>query len=311
MPVAARRVSRSGCSRSCRAAELALHRLVLHYDGAVAEDDREPSPGPTQLTMEQMRARQLRLLDALTEHCDAHGLRYYLCAGTLLGAVRHGGYIPWDDDIDVMLPRADYDRFCATFPSPTAPAGISLRSLVTRSDHVLPFAKLCDDRSRLEVESDIIKGLGVFIDVFPLDGWSDSRSRQTFQRIVLKALLDVMRIKHVVLRRKRARGRNVLLAVAKLVLSPLPPRRVALLMERVARLGPFDASSEGGVISWGYQESVPVSAYGVPTKLKFEDRQCSAPGDPDTVLRVLYGDYRQLPPVDQQVTLHRFVAYDL
>ena len=278
------------------------------YDVGVGEGDRDAASA-TQLTIEQMRARQLRLLDAVIEHCAARGLRYYLCAGTLLGAVRHAGYIPWDDDIDLMLPRPDFEKFCASFPS-EAPTDVSLRSLASSHDYVLPFAKVCDDRSRLEVESDIIKGLGVFIDVFPVDGWCDRGRLKSLQRVMLKGLLDVMRIKHVVLRRQRTMLRNSLLAVAKVVLAPWRPRRVALLMERVARWGRFDSSAEGGVICWGYQETVPIAAYGVPKQMTFENRTCAVPYDTDAVLRILYGDYMRLPPEDQQVTLHRFVAYE-
>lgn len=264
-----------------------------------------------ELTIEQLRKRQLRLLRAVVEHCDAEGLRYYLCAGTLLGAVRHGGFIPWDDDIDLMLPRPDFDKLCASFPRADSPAGMSLRSLSSRPDHVLPFAKVCDDRTRLEVESDIIKGLGVFIDVFPLDGWSDRPGLHAFQRVALKGLLDVMRVKHMVLRRKRTVLRNLVLAVAKVLLAVLRPRWVAASMERVARLGRFDSTTRGGVIVWGYQETVPVAAYGDPGRLPFEGGSYCVPQDTDTVLRILYGDYMRLPPVEQRVTLHRFVAYEL
>src|SRR4029079_13184062 len=91
----------------------------------------------------QLRARQLRLLRAVADHCETHGLRYYLCAGTLLGAVRHGGDIPWDDDIDLMLPRPDFDALCASFPTSAAPDQVSLRALSNSPTHVLPFAKVC------------------------------------------------------------------------------------------------------------------------------------------------------------------------
>lgn len=282
------------------------------YDDVVLGSDRGSEPGElVELSIQQLRERQLRLLRAVADHCDSQGLRYYLCAGTLLGAVRHQGYIPWDDDIDLMLPRPDFEQLCETFPGPGAPDGVSLRSLATSPDHVLPFAKVCDDQTRLEVESDIIKGLGVFIDVFPLDGWCRSRPLRALQRLALKALLDVMRVKHMVLGRRRSIVRNVLLAVAKGALAMVRPRWAAASMGRIARWGEFDSCAEGGVIAWGYQESVPVSAYGVPTRVTFEDGSYSAPQDTDTVLRVLYGDYMSLPPVEQQATLHRFVAYEL
>ena len=264
-----------------------------------------------ELTIEQLRERQLRLFAAVARHCDDHGLRYYLCAGTLLGAVRHGGYIPWDDDIDLMLPRPDFDRLCATFPGPDTPEGMSLRSLHSSPEHVLPFAKVCDDRTRLEVESDMITGLGVFIDVFPLDGWCRQRPARWLQRALLKGLLDVMRVRHMVLGRRRAGVRNLVLAVSKVLVAWLPARTVARGLERVARLGTFETSQDAGVIVWGYQESIPRAAYGEPRRLSFEGRDYDAPHDTETVLRILYGDYMQLPPADQQVTHHRFVAYEL
>ncbi len=262
-----------------------------------------------ELTIDQLRARQLRLLGAVADHCETHGLRYYLCAGTLLGAVRHGGYIPWDDDIDLMLPRPDFEKLCASFPA-SAPEGVSLRALSTSPTHVLPFAKVCDDQTRLEVESDIIKGLGVFVDVFPLDGWSDRKALRILQRASLKMLGQVMRVMHVVLRRQRTVLRNVLIGVAKVLLSVLRPRWVAVAMQKVARLGEFDACTYGGVIVWGYRESVPVEAYGIPGHRIFEDRSYDVPQDCDTVLRKLYGDYMLLPPEEARVTNHRFVAYE-
>ena len=284
---------------------------VTPYDGAVTGRGPESTGEARQLTMEQLRERQLQLLTAVADHCEEHGLRYYLCAGTLLGAVRHQGYIPWDDDIDLMLPRRDFDRLCTTFPGPGARPDVSLRSLSSDEGYVLPFAKVCDDRTRLDVESDMISGLGVFIDVFPLDGWCRSPVPRLVQRMLLKGLLDVMRVKHMVLGRRRKGLRNVVLAVAKVLLAWLPVRWVARALERVAKLGRFDTAREAGVICWGYQESIPVTAYGEPGRLEFEGTSYQVPHDPHTVLGILYGDYMALPPVEQQVTHHRFVAYEI
>jgi lipopolysaccharide cholinephosphotransferase len=262
------------------------------------------------LTIDQLRERQLRLLSAVADHCERHGLHYYLCAGTLLGAVRHQGYIPWDDDIDLMLPREDFDRLCATFPGPEA-VHVSLRSLTSDRHYVLPFAKVTDDRTRIDVESDMISGLGVYIDVFPLDGWCRSRPARLVQRVLLKGLLDVMRVKHMVLGRRRKGVRNVVLALGKVLLAWLPARWVARSLERVAKLGRFDTARDVGVISWGYQESIPVTAYGEPGHLDFEGSSYRVPHDTHTVLSTIYGDYMTLPPAEQQVTHHRFVAYEL
>lgn len=262
------------------------------------------------MTLLEVRERQLRLLGAVVEHCEAHGLRYYLCAGTLLGAVRHQGYVPWDDDIDLMMPRRHFEALCASFPA-AAPSGVSLRSAATSPGYVLPFAKVCDDRTRLEVESEIIHGLGVYIDVFPLDGWRRGRAGRAVQAFLLARLLDVMQVKHMTLERRRARGRTALLACLKALLWWLPVAAVARALDAVARAGAFESSKEGGVIVWGYQERVPVTAYGDPLPVLFEGRTYCGPRDPDMVLRTLYGDYLQLPPADQQVTNHRFVAYEI
>ena len=125
----------------------------------------------------------------------------------------------------------------------------------------------------------MISGLGVFIDVFPLDGWCRSSVARLVQRVLLKGLLDVMRVKHMVLGRRRKGLRNVVLALAKVLLAWLPVRWVARALEKVAKLGPFDTGRRAGVICWGYQESIPVTAYGEPGMLEFEGARYRVPRD--------------------------------
>lgn len=267
----------------------------------------EPNRGRP-IGIEELRQRQLVLLDRLVEVCDRLGLRYYLCAGTLLGAVRHQGYIPWDDDIDVMLPRRDYEVLCREFEDDEA---LSLRSSRRTPGYVLPFAKVCDERTRLEVESDIVEDIGIYVDVFPVDGWLRDRRRRV-QRAALGRLLDLMRVKHLSVEvRRRSRARNAVLRLAKLAVVWLPTAWVAAALTRVATWGDLDRCDEAGVIVWGYQESVPAAAYGAPRPLVFEGRDLAGPADPETVLSVLYGRYMELPPPEARVTHHRFTAYEI
>lgn len=122
-----------------------------------------------ELTIDQIHARLLDILKDVDVFCREHGIRYSLAFGTLLGAVRHGGFIPWDDDVDIIMPRSDFDRFVKEYSSPTFHCLYNTRG--EDEFYALGFAKVCDPRTSKfvarKVESDF--KYGVSVDVFPLD----------------------------------------------------------------------------------------------------------------------------------------------
>lgn len=118
-----------------------------------------------EIMLEELREIQLQMMDKIHEFCESHNIRYSLGGGTLLGAVRHKGYIPWDDDIDIMLPRPDYDRFIREFEG--AYKDLNIQHLGNDDTCCIPFAKVYDNRTVL-IEKH--QRSGVYIDVFPVDG---------------------------------------------------------------------------------------------------------------------------------------------
>lgn len=145
-----------------------IHRCVDRMTWGGYINDRHLEP----MSLSDVQSVALASMKVFHGYCERHGLRYFLAYGTLLGAVRHKGFIPWDDDIDVYMPRPDYEEFCRGFPN-------SLRYVVAspeRNNAITTFSRLCERRSTYGVSK--LKftqsPVGVYIDVFPLDGAVDN-----------------------------------------------------------------------------------------------------------------------------------------
>jgi lipopolysaccharide cholinephosphotransferase len=265
----------------------------------------------TDLTLAELRGVQLAILREVDQLCRSHGLTYYLAFGTLLGAVRHGGYIPWDDDIDVMMPRSDYTRLVQVFAA-VAPVHLRLGSTQTQADWPLPYAKVSDSRTELWEPFEEPVPLGVNIDVFPVDDLPPARWGVRVQSLVLRVLRWAVELRYIAAERGRAWHHPLALAIGKPVLRRVP-------MHRLVRALEWTASSTGsgaggrrddrvGVRVGSFDWSVPRSSLDPAGELVFEGLRFPAPRDPDQVLRAVYGDYRTLPPEHQRVSEHAFRA---
>lgn len=270
---------------------------------------------PTKEQLQALKACQIDMLKAFLEVCGQLSLRYYLVGGTLLGAVRHRGFIPWDDDIDVAMPREDYEIFLREGQK-HLPEYYFLQSHHSEPDYHLNFAKIRDSRTTF-VEYAVRKrkiNHGAYIDIFPLDAYPEDP----------KMAADMERIQKMFRRRLRAEveihpavrhslpvemGLYVLCAFYKL---HWPDYRKAL--EQRENL---HKSVTGGALwanhcgAWGKKEIMPREWYGEGTVLSFEGLEVMGPEHWDKWLTQVYGDYMQLPPVEKRVGHHYTEIIDL
>lgn len=260
------------------------------------------------IELNEIRKIQLKILDTIVEFCNGNGLEYFLAYGTLLGAVRHKGYIPWDDDIDLVMPRPDYEYLIANFIT----THYSL--LFFENDHNFPYAfiKVCDNRTLLIEQTDLqCPTLGVNIDIFPLDGLPSERKRQTKLFSLLKFKDNILNIKKISLSRSRGLHKNLILFLGKIAFFWINDFWINRSINVTAQKYTYQTSMEvGNLVSYyGIEEIFDKEIFLNKKKLEFEGKHYFVPGNFDIYLRTVYGDYMQLPPIEKRATHHRYEAF--
>ena len=255
------------------------------------------------VTPEELKTIQLDLLQKTADFCEQNGLRYFLCGGTLIGAVRHKGYIPWDDDIDIAMPRPDYDRFINTFNKQE-----NYYQVVSRENnhaYSYAFAKVYDNRTLMHELH--YKGctFGVYIDILPADGVKNAS--QIRKIMWLHKILNTKKANYY----KRTLSKKIINTIGKLLLLPFSAYQISGWMDSEARRYAFGSLPHAGLIAnpLGVGEMVDKSVFDGDTFQTFEGHQYRVPAGYDAWLRSIYGDYMQLPPVEHRVTHHTFDAW--
>lgn len=263
------------------------------------------------LTLREIQLEELDILLKVRDFFETNGIRYMLCGGTLLGAVRHGGFIPWDDDIDVALTRKDFDKLTEIVREQRPSLDGIVFHLPGDEGYMYPYIKAVNPAITVDYgkEEDTM----LWIDIFVLDHFPDSRFMHW---LYLKRIITLERILSVGTysdENMRERGyfdsfpRRMKMYLARFLYKLLGGhRRISRRMNEIARAmnRKYEHSGHVGGSLWpvGMNDYYSAGSIASLTKIKFEGYEFEVPGDYDLFLREFFGDYMTLPPEDKRQT---------
>lgn len=249
-----------------------------------------------QLKLVEIQQKQLAILDYVVSVCEANDIQYYIIGGTLIGAVRHKGFIPWDDDIDLFMKRDQYEKFLKCFP---ADAPYNLKTHQTDALYYYPFGKV-EDKKTLFIENaerfnmKKMEKLGVNIDIFPLDYAPENiffRKALSVRKNILKELCYE---KYVSLNK---RGDSFLYKIIRFYYEKIKGvRSCSDYLEEISRLMRKQKVTSVLYDSW-VDKFYKAEWFASSVKLDFESRKLDAPSDWDGFLTYCFGDY-MTPHID-------------
>lgn len=250
----------------------------------------------------RFKIRLLEIIDEVDRLCRENDLRYFLIGGSMLGAVRHKGMIPWDDDIDIGMPREDYELFKAIATEKMSSRYRFVDNGIDSEYHYF-FGKVYHQETTLvEYEDPFYLG-GVFVDIFPLDGMPESDKRRELHFRNFSMWLQLSRLVST----KNVHSKTAFKRFAEKLIKKIFSLSFCLnVCNRIARRYKFSSSEYvanlGG--AWGRKEITHKKNFAFAEDTDFEGKTLSIPAGYDNILKEVYGDYMKLPPEEKRVSHH-------
>ncbi|MCQ2107271.1 MAG: LicD family protein [Fibrobacter sp.] len=244
-----------------------------------------------------MKQIQVDILKDVHSFCLANGIRYTLIFGSLLGAIRHKGYIPWDDDIDIAMPREDYEKFIAEYSH----KDYHVYDYRKDADYHNPYAKIADTRTLLE-ENVCMKSIGINVDIFPFDYMFDSKEECSAFIDGLNNIKKIFRIKLVKPGRKNVWWKRIMIRLAKVAMLPfsmkgLTEKEYQKINTLTNKDAAFVALPVDPEIDAAYRSIYPRRMFENFVKVPFGNEEFMVTADYHQWLTQMYGDY-MTPPKD-------------
>jgi len=259
----------------------------------------------------QLKIELVNILDKVDQICRENNLTYFLVGGTLLGAKRHNGFIPWDDDLDIAMPRDDYNKFINICNNNDL-GKLYFRHYGSDHSYYLSYGKVCKKNTKYitSIDQNVKNNMEIFIDVFPLDFANDKASLiQTIQANIVKA------IKSVLIRRAGIDVPDSFRTdMARHIFGCISDER--LKKWQILAMTCFDKESRRYVINLGSnysykKQTMKYDVYFPAKSILFEGKYYSAPNNTEVYLENIYGtNYMELPPESKRIT-HSIVCLEI
>ena len=270
-----------------------------------------------ELTLREAQIATLTIMEEIDRICKVLNINYFILYGTLLGAVRHKGYIPWDDDFDIGMKREDYEKFinyCSSNSEELLPFKLSNKT--NEKGCWYNITRFCDTRYRCEYSGwKDFKETGLFVDIYPYDGMGKEKDKKYWKRIQVRRLYYVKMIQ-LTTTDKKIPGKNLLTKILNFPLLFIARRKTSRYyldkLEKLTTKFTWKDSDFAYCCVWGDDRKLPFypkSFFEELCYLKFEGRDFLAPKQYDEFLKVMYGNYLELPPEDKRIPGHSYKVY--
>lgn len=263
-----------------------------------------------QIDISELKRIQIDILNYFDVFCEKNNINYWIDYGTLLGAIRHKGFIPWDDDIDIAMLREDYEKASATFNSQSN--GIYVFQTPSNDKNsCYPFGKLINTQTVLYEYGETGIETGVYIDVFVYDNSPEDvkAARRIFRK---RDFLGRVRRLQLPMRKGISGLKRFVYRIGSTILCPVSRNVINRALDRNARIYEKISTKNVSTFIDPYDStyfSVEKCIFQDLIRVEFEGKLYPAPRNYDYWLRVLYGNYMELPPVEKRVHQHIFKAF--
>lgn len=275
-----------------------------------------------ELTPREVQLGAYEVLKKLIAICDSHDWKYFLAYGSMLGAVRHKGVIPWDDDIDIMMPRPDYEKLRAYFTENAdslLPLKLFDKTAVPSYPHMI--ARISDQRYHLIFDNEIDYGIGLFVDIYPVDGVGcdyEAAVKHVRKSKRTASLCFLTSRKTYGMDNTSSRLKMFIKLPAYLWANCMGNRHYIKKLTKAAQAYDYNSSQYVACAAWpvgrkrGIERDVfEKSIFEDLIEVPFEDTTVKIPKEYDKFLTITYGDYMQPPSEAGKKTNHTYTAYKL
>ena len=250
---------------------------------------------------EESKKLMLDILINVASFCDYHDIKYSLGYGTLIGAIRHKGFIPWDDDIDIIMMRDDYDRFVSTYKDERYKI-ISGEEQINHTHIRISDSKTVLKYTKPTPQSKFYKA-GIWIDIFPIDKVLDLQEGYERHKHLLKKIINIRHVGDM-------EGVTVKGRVAVSVMKRFSKLLEKIIYRIMVRYNKKDTQTVANLaLYYSRVPPFPIQYMSDYIDVEFEGHSFKAISQYDSWLKGIYGDYMQLPPEDERVAHHYFTAF--